>query len=115
MRFRQLRRLLLGVGLAGLSACSNNPLTPCGNPQSAHYDLTISHPTPAMQLRIESCRVDADACSDLCNAAAQAGQVNGSVSKCDVSFDAQSAYVSIDAMSGGCVANAGGAGAGGPK
>lgn len=58
-----------------------------------------------MQLRIESCRVDVDACQDLCNAAARAVNLFGAVTGCNVTFDSGATYVSIDvsafATSGG--------------
>jgi hypothetical protein len=49
-----------------------------------------------MQLRIESCRVDVDACMDLCNATARANNIFAQVVGCNVSFDSSGTYVSLD-------------------
>ena len=114
MRFRDLRKILLGAVLAALPACSGSPPVPCGGPvTNSHYDVTVSKPSPSLQFHIESCRLDADACPDLCNAVVQSSNVSGSVTKCEISFDAQNTYASIDTTSGGpCFAQGGAAGGG---
>ena len=86
----RIRELLL----FGLCACSDGVLYPGGTPQ--HLDVTISDPAPPMQLRIESCRVDIDACMDLCNATARANNIFATVIGCNVSFDASETYVALD-------------------
>jgi hypothetical protein len=98
MRFRELRSILQRVVLVGVPACtSSSPPQRCGN--VGHYDVTIANPPPPMELRVESCRADVDTCPDLCQAVATEKSVIGSVTGCNVTFDAQHAYVSIDTTS----------------
>ena len=87
MRIREL--LLLG-----LCACLDGVGDPGDTPQ--HHDVTITDPSPPMQLRIESCRADISACMALCNAVATANQYIGAVVGCKVSFDGNTTYVGID-------------------
>ena len=85
-------RILHWVLLAGLPACVDS-LAP---PAPQHHDFTISDPSPPMQYRIEGCRVDADACPDLCNAVSRANNLPGAVVGCNVTFDSSATYVGID-------------------
>ena len=81
----------------GLCACSAaDAVVSSGGASPQHHDVTLTDPAPPMQLRIESCRVDVDACQDLCNAVANANNWVGLVTGCDVSFDGNGTYVSVD-------------------
>jgi hypothetical protein len=80
--------------LLGLCACSDGVDYPGGPP--VHHDVTITDPSPPMQLRVESCRVDISACQDLCTAAARANNLFGEVVGCNVTFDSSTTYVGID-------------------
>jgi hypothetical protein len=74
MQFRELRRVLQSIVLATLPACvgtvgdgsgATETSGQCGKTVSKSFHLET--PTdPPLDLRIESCRVDADACGDLC-------------------------------------------------
>ena len=99
-------RALLWVVFVGLPACTADAvITPGGPPE--HHDIQLTDPSPPMRLRIESCKLDADACPDLCNAVARANNFGGPVSGCNVTFDSTTTYIGID-VSGFAVA--GGAG-----
>jgi hypothetical protein len=102
MRFGELRSILQRVVLVGLPACTDSgssvpPVQNCGT--ATHHDLTveIASAAPPMQLRIESCQVDADACPDVC--AAMATNVNGTTTSCNVTFDSANAYIVMDTTS----------------
>jgi len=86
----RIRELLL----VGLCACTDGVVSPGGPP--THRDVTITDPSPPMQLRIESCRVDVDACQALCVATANSINVFGQVVGCNVSFDGATTNVGID-------------------
>ncbi len=93
MRFRQLREVLQCVVLAGLPACTIGPSFHC---DPTHDELAIALPSdPPTQLRVESCRVDVDACTELCAYATSTSATVGTVT-CKVTFDAEHAYLSID-------------------
>src|SRR5678815_1785456 len=75
MQFRELRRVLQAIVLAGLPACGlgegvigtvgGGSDTDCERTVTKKFD--VAEPAePPVQLRIESCRVDVDACLDLC-------------------------------------------------
>lgn len=68
MQFRELRRALQAIVLAGLPACGASDLITeeeCSRTLGKHFEVATPA-DPPLQLRIESCRVDADACMDLC-------------------------------------------------
>jgi hypothetical protein len=96
------RTITIMIALA--AACTSQPkVQTCGG-MSGHDDYTIATPAdPPIQLRVDSCRVDVDACSDLCALAAQssanvtkASPFGVNVTKCDVSFDPTHAYVHVE-------------------
>lgn len=67
----------------GVSACDVD------NDCSKTEQKTILIPTPAdppLQLRIEQCRVDKDACLDLCTLAGERANLTSSPETCDVAF-----------------------------
>lgn len=57
---------------------------------SSHTTMTVTVPMPAdlpMEFRIETCRMDADACVDLCQLALERNGVSNATSiSCDVTF-----------------------------
>lgn len=108
MRLHHLRVALL----LGLFACSTSGR---GDPAgfgnrcgvASHETITVAEPAePPMQLRIESCRVDADACMDLCTTALAQHNVFGVAQTCQVTFDSGHTYIAAD-LASGCVANGG--------
>lgn len=70
MQFRELRRVLQSIVLAGLPACTAGNVTdPIESACYRDIEKTFLVDTPSdppLQLRIESCRVDVDACMQLC-------------------------------------------------
>ena len=96
-------RSILACAVLALSACSGSPPPlppPCGAAPTQHLDITISQASPPVQLRIDGCRVDSDACPDLCAAVMSVDNIQGTLSSCDVTFDSEHTYVSIDSQSG---------------
>ena len=68
MRFRELRQSLQKIVIAGMPAavgCAGNPSTNCFEHVEKSF-VVLSPADPPLELRIESCRVDVDACADLC-------------------------------------------------
>jgi hypothetical protein len=97
MRFRELRRLLQSIVIAGLPAglpaCDGSPLDPvCSRTLDRSFDVRSSPQDPTLQLRIERCRVDADACFDLCDMLMQRAELP-SPGACAVTFDGDDAHV----------------------
>jgi hypothetical protein len=93
MRFRELRRVLQHIVIAGLpatAACSLDsiPLVGgCTEHVDRTFELSAIAAKPPVKLRIESCRVDVDACRALCDKAmldAGIGPVGGT---CAVTFE----------------------------
>ncbi len=71
MQFRELRRVLQSIVLAGLPGCGVGVFDGITGSGECYRDVektfVVDTPSdPPLQLRIESCRVDADACMDLC-------------------------------------------------
>jgi hypothetical protein len=69
MRFRELRRVLQSIVLAGLPACGlgENVIESDDCYKTVIKQFTVDTPAdPPLQLRIESCRADVDACMELC-------------------------------------------------
>jgi hypothetical protein len=105
MRFRQLRRILEKVVLAGLPVA----MGACFVDEPDCYEtvqrsLTAMIPAdPQLQMRIDSCRVDVDACNALCTLAlARAREPAPQSFRCDVEFlgDVVSMVVSYDVPTG---------------
>jgi len=75
MRFRELRRVLQTIVVAGLPACGlgEGVIDTISNDGECVRTITKQFTVPesgaelAVQLRIESCRVDVDACMELCS------------------------------------------------
>jgi hypothetical protein len=98
MRFRELRSILQRIVLAGLpaTACTSHPRNMCGGD---HFDeATIAEPAdPALQMKIDSCRADSNACIDVCRAVGTQQHVGlAEITLCDVTFDSTHAYVAFE-------------------
>jgi hypothetical protein len=98
MRFRELRRVLQTIVLAGLPACFLDDLERTGGDECVRtivkeFNVTSAPSDPPLQLRIESCRVDVDACMELCNLLMTRAQLPPPNS-CAVTFDGDDAHAS---------------------
>lgn len=92
MRLRELRAILQSVVIAGLPAmggCFDGD----GNPferdctDEVTRDLLLQGPhDPELELKIESCRMDADACQELCVLAMQRAGIGSYPETCKVGF-----------------------------
>jgi hypothetical protein len=96
MQFRELRRVLQSIVLAGLPACDLGALDTvdedeCYRSVSKEFVLTPAA-DPPLRLRIESCRVDADACAELCTMVMSRAGL-GPHSWCSVSFEGEDTHV----------------------
>jgi hypothetical protein len=77
-----MQRLLLATLM--LAACGN-----VGGDCMQQVTKTLSIATPAdppLQLRVDQCRVDVDACSDLCSLAVQRANLSVPLDTCSVKF-----------------------------
>jgi hypothetical protein len=91
MRARQLREVLYGIVAIGLpsSGCLVTDLVTSNDDcvEVVHKSLHIEEPAdPPMQLRIDSCRLDVDACRELCIMAMQRADIGAAPSACEVTF-----------------------------
>ncbi len=50
---------------------------------------------PPLQFRLESCKLDIDACTDLCTMVLERNNISGQVTSCDVSFTGNSCSLKI--------------------
>jgi bacterioferritin (cytochrome b1) len=72
MQFRELRRVLQSIVLATLPACDlggiggDDTASECRRTVTREFSFEVPS-DPPLDLRVESCRVDADACQALCN------------------------------------------------
>jgi hypothetical protein len=95
MQFRELRRVLQTIVLAGLPACDLGVPDSGGDEcyRSVVKEFVLETPAdPPLQLRIESCRVDADACAELCTMVMQRAGL-GTPYSCAVTFQGSEARV----------------------
>lgn len=102
MQLRELRRVLQSIVLAGLpmgcDLLGETPRKPtCGGwTEYGATSLALEHPFSApLALRIESCRVDVDACVELCRYALRSSSF-GSITACDVTLYAQAVTADVD-------------------
>src|SRR5262245_8095635 len=78
-----MRRLLFA--LIALPACGDHYEDCSGH--SVEKKLTVDLPTdPSLQLKVDSCRVDVDACPALCAMALQRTQIDYTPDTCTVGF-----------------------------
>ena len=91
-------------------------LSACGNvggdcSQEITKTLTINTPAdPPLQLKVDQCKVDVDACPPLCALAAQRADLTQSPESCDVKFNDTEVQLDIKYMD-----TAGGIGCPGPQ
>ena len=101
MRFRDLRRALQHIVLVGLPAggCSVvDAVTPGSDPcyTVVEKSFLVSGLSDApLRLRLESCRLDVDACPELCAIVMQRAGVGATAEVCDVTFDGDDAAVKV--------------------
>ncbi|MBX3156499.1 MAG: hypothetical protein KF773_10905 [Deltaproteobacteria bacterium] len=104
MRFRELRRIVQTIVLAGLPAAGCTSLYSSDCVERHDESIEIPEPAePSMQLKIESCRRDVDACTDLCLSAMQKAGLGGSYVACEVTFRDKKTVVDLvyDVTTGG--------------
>jgi hypothetical protein len=106
VRYRELRRILQQIVIAGLPAVAAG----CGEDDcvdTVEHTYTIQTPAdPALQFQLDRCRVDVDACNDLCREMLERNNVMHMPASCDVSFKSASVDVSVayqvDTGNSGC-------------
>ena len=88
MKLRELRRALQAIVLAGVPAGAG--LAGCDDDvcvDTFHRTWTLQVPAdPPLQLRIEACRLDVDACYALCEMAMERAGIGDAPTACDVDF-----------------------------
>jgi hypothetical protein len=99
MQFRELRRVLQTIVLASLPGCSvagsllgsTQPDTDCYKTVSKKFTVESADADPPLTLRIESCRVDVDACMQLCSLLMTRASLPAPLS-CAVEFQGDTTY-----------------------
>jgi hypothetical protein len=91
MQFRELRRVLQSIVLATLPACGVGNIgdtsdLECWPTTARDFSFQAPADDPPLDLRVESCRLDADACLSLCKMLMQRAGV-GVPEVCDVHFE----------------------------
>jgi hypothetical protein len=88
---------LLVIGLPLSAGCDTDNRDECSSTQ-VEKRLTVETPAdPALQLRVESCRVDVDACPSLCELAlARVNIGTFGVNACTVGFAGATVYMDVD-------------------
>ncbi len=97
-------RIFLYLLLVSTTACSAQDVLlgkDCTSTQDQSFDL--QNPDTPTAFKIESCRVDADACRALCSYVLSQKQIASEASACDVSFDGAVTHVtaSYEVFNGG--------------
>lgn len=100
MRFRDLRRVLQHIVLAGLpvAGCTSSGglLDPGTCSETVEKTFAVTGDSdPPLRLRIESCRADVDACPELCAMVMEREAVGASADTCAVRFDGDTAMVQV--------------------
>jgi hypothetical protein len=92
MQFRELRRVLQSIVLATLPAACMGPFDggdECDTTVVRSFDFEVPS-DPPLDLRVESCRLDADACRALCDLLVQRAGVPGG--SCTVTFEGDAVH-----------------------
>ena len=115
-------QLLLVAGL--VTGCDTSLLTGSDCTENVDKTIDVDNPVPAVQLKIESCRVDVDACGALCTRVMADNNLGGGIpigpttggdfpgapggtfvpyTKCVVSFEGSTTHVEVayDVFNGG--------------
>ena len=99
MRFQELRRTIPQIAIAGLLATTAGCVAAVIDTDCIDtVDRTYHIETPAelaVQFSIDRCRIDVDACKDLCRQALAQNDVTIMPSRCEVSFESSSVDVSV--------------------
>lgn len=111
-------RFALLIVLAGAAGCANQIGDPgsglpfdCSVPMDA--TLTISTPAdPSMELRIQSCRLDVDACPDLCALAMSRNGISSAPETCSVTFESSEVTAKVTYVLAQCMPVEDGSGTG---
>jgi hypothetical protein len=115
MQVKRLRAVLQQVVLASLPLAAGCDTAGVGGIDNciehASRTLVTKQPSsqPSMQLKIESCRVDVDACIRLCTALLDKTEVGGSLTGCAVTFEGDEVHAAVtyDMIAPGCGAATG--------
>ena len=90
-----LRGLVLVV-LLPLAGCTDTGDQHAECESHLESDQSFAMPAdPPLQFRIESCKLDVDACADLCTMVLQRSNLDGQETGCDVSFTSGSVSLKI--------------------
>ncbi len=99
VRYRELRRILQQIVIAGLPATTAGCVEPVIDTDCVDtIDRMFTVQTPAdppLQLHINSCMVDAEACIDLCRETMQRNNLTSSPTRCDVEFGDASVQIDV--------------------
>lgn len=98
-------RRILWIAVAAASGCAVDPI-PVGDSCVDHHEETIEIQTPAdppMELRIESCQLDLDACQAVCDMAMSRHGISETSTSCGIAFEPLSiaVHVAYDTDNGG--------------
>jgi hypothetical protein len=93
----KLRRIVPQLALVGLTSvlaagCLLEAVVPssgsdCVTTVSKTITIATKPADPPMDLRLQNCRIDVDACTDLCALAMQRANIQGAPTKCSATFD----------------------------
>src|SRR5512138_2830778 len=87
--------LLLGAVLPASAACGDSGGGDCSG-TAVEKKLTVTTPAdPPLQLKVDSCRVDVDACPALCTMAMERTQIGYPVETCTVGFTADEVVMTV--------------------
>ena len=99
VRFHELRRTIPQIAIAGLLATAAGCVAAVIDTDCIDtVDRTYHIDTPAelsVQFSIDRCRIDVDACKDLCRQALAQNHVTIMPSRCEVSFESSAVDVSV--------------------
>ena len=115
VQVKRLRSVLQQVVLASLplAGCDTTGVGPIGDNCIEHLSRTLVSQDPSphapLQLKIESCRVDVDACIRLCDVLMSDAQIDGSMTGCAVTFQDNEVHAAVayDVVTPGCGASVG--------
>ncbi|MEJ7602112.1 MAG: hypothetical protein WKG01_29720, partial [Kofleriaceae bacterium] len=99
MQFKELRRILQRVVLAGLPVAACGDSNPVDGDCEDHIRRTIYIDTPAdppLQFRIDACEADVDACIDLCSMTLQRLDVFEFPDECAAEFESDKVAVKVE-------------------
>lgn len=106
------------VLILGLTGCvfDEHGKSPCAGERT--FDVATPADDAPMQFQIDRCRVDVDACTDLCALALERNQIPGVQTHCHVAFSADIAQIDVTygcSVPSGGIGEGDGSGSGGVK